>query len=297
MSTFPATEVPRPDGLILSRHTSDVAEPSSDSVVHKSGVIHSGDTSQQLKPANFWTPDVAVYPLLCNHLRDNHRYNVFSFTPFSSKSAWISSFGESSPITCSIDPTTFANEIMQTVQHSNRAETTAPPPAPAAAVANLQAQAAIDALLLPPALQRCLNVIPGSTNRPADDSTTQAAILAQLLQDPQFAQQLAASLLAASAPPAAAPAPHDAAAALGTVPQGEMHGTAPAASDAQPPAPAAATTAPAPMDNFTALLLAQQQRLEDQQQQRRAEERHQATLNLLLNANKPKEPSIQHSVS
>jgi hypothetical protein len=114
-------EVPRPPGLALSRHSSDVPEPSSSTMIHRTGVLHAACQDGSVEQINFWLSDVSIYDLVTQWLTKEFRYNKFAFTPYSSSAAWSEQFGDTTPISQFINPQTFLSTVMQTRQRRNPA--------------------------------------------------------------------------------------------------------------------------------------------------------------------------------
>jgi hypothetical protein len=100
------TPAPRPPGLRLSQHESDV--PLDDeSSVNVCGVFHAASTALNLEPKNFWVTDISLWPLITDWLHREYHYDAFAYTPYSSQQAWETANGGEYPIVQVINGATF----------------------------------------------------------------------------------------------------------------------------------------------------------------------------------------------
>jgi hypothetical protein len=78
-------EVPRPPGISLSCHTSDVPKPSSSSptMIHRTGVLRAACRDGTVKQVNLWMSDISIYQIVTHLLNKKYRYDKFEYTPFS----------------------------------------------------------------------------------------------------------------------------------------------------------------------------------------------------------------------
>jgi hypothetical protein len=100
------TPTPRPAGLRLSQHESDV--PLDDETTTDiCGVFHAASTNLNLEPKNFWVTDVSLWPLITDWLHREYHYDAFAYTSYSSQQAWEAANGGEYPIVQLINAATF----------------------------------------------------------------------------------------------------------------------------------------------------------------------------------------------
>lgn len=252
-------EVDRPPGLRLSRHTSDVDPPSHPSLVYGSGVVHARRSDGSVVDSHHYIADVGLWPILTNFLQSDFGLDEFTFTPYSSPTAWTNTFGASTPLSNIITSQTFLQEVMQRNRTSRGVppsqQTAAPPQQPPAN------------LFSPPGIlrkgqysqQSTIPVTPATTAR---GSNTPLAAPGQ--PAPSGLSGLAAALAGGTAPlagentPAAPPAPSLRVPTPFPPPPPPPPPAPPAPAPPAPPAPAVPAAQPQQQDppgqNFMAIL-------------------------------------------
>jgi hypothetical protein len=104
-------KINRPAGLYLSRHASDVPEPSSLTKIHRSGIVHAAVQDGSVQQINFCVSDISIYPVFTQWLQETYRYDQFAFTPYFTAMNWNENFGDSSPISQMISRKFFSNML------------------------------------------------------------------------------------------------------------------------------------------------------------------------------------------
>ena len=81
------TPASRPATLRLSNHETDVPLED-DTKINICGVFHATTQGSSVEPKSFWVTDISLWPLITDWLSREGHYNEFTYTPYSSRSAW-----------------------------------------------------------------------------------------------------------------------------------------------------------------------------------------------------------------